>query len=1584
MPVLMKVLRSASSPLRSCQGPSAKTMADPLWSLVAAAKTVLAQSILQSSIRSGAIGSPQTSGEADESLDGVKKEKARRRAVLRTNPLTALGAALFFVMSFAVAGAQIATTTTLAVSPTIPAANGSVFTMTATVAGTPTPTAGTVTFRDTYNSVTHVLGTVQVQSGIGGSTKGNAVLMQELGGVGTHSIVATFNAPKAYSTSFSTAQTATTTGLYPTTASLVQSGGSLATGWSLTATIVGIGSLNLSPTGNVSLLDTSNSNLLLGIAGLGAGTYGQQTVAGSTSPVTGGFNKPQSVAAGRFNTSGFMDLALLNSGNTSPTPDTISILKGNATGGFTVSGTTYPTGNGSVAIVAGDFNGDGKLDLAVANSTDMTVSILLGNGVYTFSAATPYSAAPLTSLTAIAIGDFNGDGVLDLAVSGTTASGNAVVILQGDGTGAFSNVTPSGVAVGNGPSSVVTGDFNGDGNLDFAVANETDNTISVWMGNGSGTTFTAAAGSPFTTGGGTAPAAIATADFNGDGHLDLAVAESNKKRVDIFKGNGDGTFTLQAGTLATGTTPISIVAGDFNSDGQIDLAVTNSGQKTASLMLGNGDLTFQAQTTANVGTNPVAITSADFNGDGTADLAVANSGSNSVSILLNQVTDTASASFTGIFIPGNGTGNHNLDASYPTDGNFSASISNNVSLRTTKTSTSTLLSANTTSPSYGQQVVLTATLVPSQVGALTPTGNVVFSDATTATTIGTVAVSGGIATLNITSLTAGTHSITAKYVGDTNFSASTSPALGVIVSKATPAIIWANPSPIAYGMLLSSTQLNATSPVAGTFAYNPSILTALAAGSYTLNTVFTPSDSTDYTMASASVSLVVNPATPQISWATPAPISFGTALSGIQLDATASVYTTVPLSYNVSGIYTDGTSFGTGGFDGGGNAYSSNLLGSSVTWNNITYQLGPANAPDAVSNTTIALPPGHYSNLNMLGALVNNATAANTFLVTYTDGSTASVTQSLSDWVFPLNYTGESEITCVPYRDTSSGGSDAHLTCVYGYQIPLDSTKIVQSIQLPPTRNVVMLAMALVSPPVPGTLVYNPASGTVPPAGENTLSVAFTPTDTADFTGATGSVLELVNPANAPSIRWTTPNPITYGTALSGAQLDATAFTVPGTTSVSLSSYYRVNAFQSDGSLFSTGGFDNGGNAFSSNQVGSSIIWNGQTYPLGPANLPDAVTSTTVTLPQGNFTSMTLIGAATTTGQTNQTFTLNFTDGTNGSGQLNMSSWTAPAGYTDETIVSTTPYRNTGGGGRTTGNTYLYGYTFPTDGSKVVQSLTLPNNRNIVIVAISLTTSPNPTPIPGTYVYTPPAGTVPAVGTVPLSVLFTPTNPSYGTATDTVNLIVNKAPLTVTANSQTIVYGGTAAPYTDSITGFVNGDTSSVVTGTASLTTTPTTPTAAGTYPITAALGSLAAANYSFSFVNGSLIIGQGTPTIAFTVPNKTFGAAPFAVSATSNSTGAFTYTVVSGPATISGATVTLTGAGTVVLQASEAADSNYAAGSKTATFTVGLGTPTIAFTVPNQTYGAAPFTVSATSNSTGAFTYTVVSGPATDRKSVV
>ena len=158
---------------------------------------------------------------------------------------------LITVMPCVAAEAQTATATTLAVTPAS-TTNGSVFVMTATVTtGTPAvPLAGgTVTFRDTYNSTTQVLGTVQVQSAHG--IKGNAVLQQPLGGIGTHSVVATFNAPKTFSNSSSIAEGATVTGHYSTTASLVTSGGSTGN-WSLTTTILGIGTAALSPTGTVS------------------------------------------------------------------------------------------------------------------------------------------------------------------------------------------------------------------------------------------------------------------------------------------------------------------------------------------------------------------------------------------------------------------------------------------------------------------------------------------------------------------------------------------------------------------------------------------------------------------------------------------------------------------------------------------------------------------------------------------------------------------------------------------------------------------------------------------------------------------------------------------------------------------------------------------------------------------------------------------------------------------------------------------------------------------------------------------------------------------------------------------------------------------------------------------------------------------------------------------------------------------------------------------------------------------------------------------------------------------------------------
>ncbi|MDQ2840004.1 MAG: FG-GAP-like repeat-containing protein, partial [Acidobacteriota bacterium] len=1359
--------------------------------------------------------------------------------------------------------AQSATSTTLVVSPTS-LSNGSVVILTATVkAGGTSLAGGTVTFRDTYNRITQVLGTVQVQSSPVASV-GTAALAKQLGGIGTHAVVAVFNATSAYAASPSATQNVTVTGLYPTTASLIQTGGS-AGNYSLAATITGLGSTSAFPTGNMTLQDTSNSNLLLQTAGLVAGTKGRQTIAGSTSPVGVGSN-PVGAATGDFNHDGFIDLAVLNSGS-----NTVSILLGNGSGGFTAATKTYATNTNAVGIVTADFNGDGKLDLAVADNSGQ-VGIFLGNGDGTFKAQVdyilPYNFLIVyTTPTALAVGDFNGDGIPDLAVAGVYIGG-VVDIMLGDGTGAFPYQQITQIGVGSVPASVVVGDFNKDGHLDFAVADYNSNAIDVMLGNGSGTNFVAATNSPISLGKGASPASIVTADFDGDGNPDLAVAEYGLNQIGILRGKGNGTFQAVA-VYATGTGPEWLLAGDFNADGNPDLATANLQASSASLLLGNGNGTLQPQTSQVVGTNPAFLAGGDFNGDGTTDLAVVNYASNNVSILLNQVTDTASASFTAISVPGNGS-LHQVDAMFSADSNFGASTSNKVALTSSRAATITTLSTSTSTPSYGQQVVLTASISPSLLGALVPSGSIVFKDGTTI--IGTAPLTSGTAMLNVTSLNVGTHSIIASYAGDANFLTSGSTAMSVVVSPATPVISWANPSAIAYGTLVGSAQFDATASVPGTFSYSPATYTLLTVGTHTLNAVFTPASS-NYTTTSANVNLVVMPATPQITWATPAPITYPTPLSAIQLNATVAVNTIVPLAsaYNVYGIYTDGSTYTTGGFDGGASSYSANQLGTSLTLNNITYPLGPANAPDAVSNTTIPLTPGYYASLTMLGALVNNAQAANTFIVNYSDGSSTSVTQSLSDWVYPLNWPGETEVKCVPYRNESNGAQDAHLTCVFAYSIPLDSTKIPVSLTMPTTRNVVMLAMALVSPPVPGGLVYTPPSGTVLPTGLNTLTATFSPTDQTNFTGATASVQELDNPANLTSIYWPPPASIVYGTPLSGTQLNAVARTTPGTTSVSLASYYRVNAFQSDGSVFSTGGFDNSGNAYSSNLLGSSITWLGQTYGLGPANLPSAVTSTNIALPQGTFAQLSMIGAATTTGQTGQTFVVAYTDGTTATTTLSLSSWTQSGGYAGEAIVSTTAYRNNGAGGQVAGNVNLYGYLIPLDVSKTVQSITLPNNRNVVIVAMALNTSSNPTLIPGSYTYTPPAGTVLPVGTSTLNVQFTPTNSNYGSAVGSTTIAVTKQALTVTSNSETTVFGSLAPAYSYTISGFVGTDSqANSTTGTPTLTTIPAVPTVAGVYPITAAIGSLTSTNYSFTFISsGALTITKAIPAVTWSTPTS-------------------------------------------------------------------------------------------------------------------
>src|SRR5437660_732472 len=189
------------------------------------------------------------------------------------------------------------------------------------------------------------------------------------------------------------------------------------------------------------------------------------------------------------------------------------------------------------------------------------------------------------------------------------------------------------LAVGASPYSVAMGDFNGDGHLDLAVANGGSNDVSVLLGNGDGT-FTPAKNYEAGLGGG--PLWVAVGDFNLDGKLDLVVANSSSDSVGVLLGNGDGTFRPSVTFPAGGTAPQSVAAGDFDGDGKLDLAVANAGSNTVSVLLGDGQGRFAAPVTFAVGAQPEFVIAGDFNGDRILDLAVANKGSGTVTVLLGD------------------------------------------------------------------------------------------------------------------------------------------------------------------------------------------------------------------------------------------------------------------------------------------------------------------------------------------------------------------------------------------------------------------------------------------------------------------------------------------------------------------------------------------------------------------------------------------------------------------------------------------------------------------------------------------------------------------------------------------------------------------------------------------------------------------------------------------------------------------------------------------------------------------------------------------------------------------------------------
>jgi len=402
------------------------------------------------------------------------------------------------------------------------------------------------------------------------------------------------------------------------------------TGLPLTPLYVGVGDFN--GDGKLDLVVVNNASDTVSVLfGNGDGTF-QNHVDYPTG------SSPSSVVVGDFNGDGKPDLAVAVSGG-------VSIYLNSGTGTFPTR-KDFDLGSGFVYLAVGDLNKDGKLDLAAIDcpqscqsyNSPGSVAILLGNGDGTFQAPVNYAVG--VSPDSIAVADLNGDGALDLAVANSPAQAGynhwpvagSVSMLFGNGDGTFQpqQVYPTGLA----PTSVVVGDFNGDGQLDFAVTNEMDGTVGVYLNQGHGT-FSQPTVFYGTGGNGVAAAA---GDFNGDQKLDLALAVP--PGVSVLLGKGDGSFAPTSLSYPTGSNPSAVAMADLNVDGKNDVVVTNSGDNNVSVFMGNGDGTLQPRVNYTTGNGPSSVAIADLNGDGKPDLVVANQTDNTVSVLLNNGNGT--------------------------------------------------------------------------------------------------------------------------------------------------------------------------------------------------------------------------------------------------------------------------------------------------------------------------------------------------------------------------------------------------------------------------------------------------------------------------------------------------------------------------------------------------------------------------------------------------------------------------------------------------------------------------------------------------------------------------------------------------------------------------------------------------------------------------------------------------------------------------------------------------------------------------------------------------------------------------------
>jgi PKD repeat protein len=665
---------------------------------------------------------------------------------------------------------------------------------------------------------------------------------------------------------------------------------------------------------------------------------------------------PQALALGNFIGNGEIDVALASASDSS-----VWILPGAGDGTFSAL-KFNPAQSMCVAIAEADFNGDGITDFAVLNKTNASVSVFLGLGNGLVAPAVNYALAVGSNPGSIAAGDINGNGHIDLAIA--EYNGNCVALLMGNGDGTFQPAPP--VITSTLPVAVALADITGDGKLDLLVTCGGTQAVEVYSGNGNGTfTFFTRSGPMsqnlarivvadvnkdgkpdvlvanylgggfhvlLNTGGGTLAApvkylakdtsrmhSITTADFNGDGFPDVAVC-GEKGSAEVFLNAGNGTFPETGHTAyATGQSLEDIVAADFSGDGIADLVVCNHYSSSISVFLGDGTGHFGAPRAYKIGEFPNALVFGDYNADGKRDLAIAQENSGLL-LLLNigsvQRQDQAitfgtlsNKTYGDLPFALTATASSGLPVSF-TVISGPASISNNT-LTITGAGSVTVRAAQAGNSQFNPapNVDRTFTVAKKGLGISADNKSKVYGAALPVLTVSYVGFVNGdtpsvlnpavsISTTALATSPAGTYPIHASGAAAANYTISFLDGI-LTITKATPVLLWGNPADIAFGTPLSGTQLNASANVPGTFVYTPAAGTVLPIGNnQNLTVVFTPNDALNYSPLQKSVTInVFDPSlkTQTITFAAISGKTFGDA--PFALSATAS--SGLPVSFSI-------------------------------------------------------------------------------------------------------------------------------------------------------------------------------------------------------------------------------------------------------------------------------------------------------------------------------------------------------------------------------------------------------------------------------------------------------------------------------------------------------------------------------------------------------------------------------------------------------------------------------------------------------------------------------------------------------------